>query len=824
MTPLATIAATLFCAALEISAGVSPDQPLPFSYTDDPLVVELLSTVDLQAEPSLHAEFPGAPVADVKIAPIFLRANLPALAAFPGLANTRGLFRPKLSISASGETQELELVIARIERPANTAPGMLPVFVHTIETAEHVVAARAAGAAAVSISITNPKFAELVRAAAPMGVVPFVRAADREAVGTIAALDPELIKNIVRWTIDPAGDVAVFQQIADAIRSTPCKAPLALYVSDAATFERMMKDGVDKAAHAVVLASDVTTGKEARLLLDAAERAGHEGWPLLVLASGAQNPEAPAHALQQTLANLAAGAEATGVAAHLLYDGKAMGEAFVALNALSGRLSQVTHAGNISVGGSVSAPLFRDGAHWLLALWSEGAGRDVEVRTEGAQELKLTDAMGNAAPLPALKDGALSLRVGAMPVLLSGVGGPLPGEAARNKAQNTARRLLDDKTLQRWITPELRALVQAVADRKGELDRPSVLALLRALPELERQWHEGKLPRVAAVPMIADISRLCRMLSATDEEKGQAYLEPMHDMLARSEEMQSIYLTGAGGGADDHQRGDWILNEVRRLIDESKKLAVEERKIEAAGVAALAEARARSLEYAAKEGDKSHLSEYDVMTALGQVAAPTVAPAVAPAPDAGTPATAKPEETMAAEPAKVAEKPTEKPAEKEDVKEEAKEEAKEEPAAKADEKLAPGQPKGTRKISHTVARGDTPESIAKKYGADFEAFRKANGLRVGAQLKPGKQYVVFAPVAAEKPKEARKEKEKEGEAPAGAQPADTKKITHKVAKGDNPSVIAKKYGVSTEDFLKWNNLKSSARFQIGEEYIVYVKR
>lgn len=810
MTPLATIAATLFCAALEISAGVSPDQPLPFSYTDDPLVVELLSTVDLNAESSLHVEFPGAPAADVKIAPIFLRANLPALAAFPGLPSARGVFRPKLSVGANGEVQELELVIARIERPSSTAPGSLPVFVHTIETVEHVVAARAAGAVAVSIGITNPKFAELVRAAAPMGVVPFVRAADREAVGTIASLDPELIKNIVRWTIDPAGDVAVFQQIADAIRATPCKAPLALYVSDAATFERMMKDGADKSAHAVVLASDVTTGKEARLLLDAAERAGHEGWPLLVLASGAPNPEASSHALQQTLANLAAGAEATGVAAHLLYDGKAMGEAFVALNALGGRLNNVTHAGNISLGGSVSAPLFRAGAHWLLALWTEGAGREVAVPAAGVQELKLSDAMGNAVTLPALKDGALPVRVGAMPVLLSGMGGPLLGEAARNKAQNTARRLLDDKTLQRWITPELRALVQSVADRKGELDRPSVLALLRALPELERQWHEGKLPRVAAVPMIADISRLCRLLSATDEEKGQPYLEPMHDMLARSEEMQSIYLTGAGGGSDNHERGDWILNEVRRLIDESKQLATEERKIEAAGVAALAEARARSLEYAAKEGDKSHLSEYDVMTALGQTAAP--ATAAVPAPDAAAPA--KPDEKLAAEPAKAEDKPAEKPV--------AKDEAKEEPVAKADEKLAPGQPKGTRKVTHTVVRGDTPESIAKKYGADFEAFRKANGLRVGAQLKPGKQYVVFAPVAAEKPKEARKETE--DDAPAGAQPAGTKKVTHKVAKGDNPSVIAKKYGVSTDDFLKWNNLKSNARFQIGEEYVVYVKR
>lgn len=794
----------LMCAGLETGIVVSPDQPLPYSYIDDPLVLELHSSSDIRASLGLHVE--GAPwpqPLDFNADPIQLRAGVPGLTAFNGLPPQRGLFAGGVKIATGAEETTIPITFARIERPA--LQGALPVFIHTVERVEHVQAARAAGAQAIRVDLSQPDPIALIRAAAPTPVALDPGTLSPDAlVPVIAALPADLAGQVIWWVVDPKGDLATLQAFADKIHEAPCKAPIAMIAPDATTFERLMNEGAGRLARAAVLASDVTTGKEARLLLDAAERAGFESWPLFVQAAGAGGANAPSHAVQQVFANLAVGAMATGIPANLLFSESRMGEAFVVLCGLQHRLGPAQHAGVLPFGSAITAHLFRDGASWIAVLWSEGAAKEVKIGVGSAQQLQLRDAFGNPVELPAAKEGLFTLSIGPMPIMLSGTGGSLLAEAARNKAQLTARRLLDDKGVQRWLSPELRALVQAVLDRKGELDRSSILALQRTLPELERLWHDGKLPRTVAVPAIADIARLCRLLSTVDQDSGQPYLEPMQDMIARSEEQQSIYLTGSSAAAAEHARGDWILDEVRNLIDDARRLAAADRGIEAAGVAALAESRARALEFAAKEGEKSRLGEAEILAAMQPGTAP-------PPPAPATDSTVTPEEPAAAATAKA------------DV-------------PKADVKLEPGQPKGTRKVVHTVKSGETPASIAKKYGVDLEAFRKANGLRRDAKLRAGRQYTVYVPAANVETKETQtespakaetklKEKPEENKAtekPVAGQPAGTRKVTHKVAKGDNPSVIAKKYGVKTEDFLKWNKLTPKARFQIGEEYVVYV--
>lgn len=798
MTPVISLALPiLFCAALELDVSLSPDQPLPYGYIDDPVVVSVQSAADAQVEMNLTAEVPGAPEVALGTAPLMLRAGAPGLAAFMGFPPIRGTFKGTLNLRAGGEETAREVALARIERPG--AATSLPVYIHSIETVEQVIAARAAGALGVRIDVGQPNLAALLRAASPMPVVLSVNSEQGpDLAKVIAGLPVDLAATVVRWAVDPAGNLATLQEISDTIRSTPFKAPLTLAVPDAATFERLLGEGAGKFVQAALLVSDVTTGKEARLMLDAAERAGYESWPLHVVSTGAADKAQVA--IQQVIANMGVGAASTSLYAGLLYDGSAMGGAFVPLNALGRRLVATQHTGNLSLGTSVSAPLFRDGARWLLAVWSEGVAKEVEIPVGDAAELSMTDPYGNPVALAPVEKGVLKVTAGAFPALLSGTGGPLIGQASRAKAQATARRLLEDKVVQRWFGPELRALVQAVLDRQGELDRTSVITLMRALPEFEKQWHAGKLPRAAAVPAIADLSRLCRLLSAVDEDKGQAYLEPMHDMIARSEELQSIYLTGSGGG-NAHERGDWILREVRRLIDEAKELSDSDRRIEAASVAALAEWRARGLEFAAQEGEKSALSEYEILAQTPGAALPAPATETASAPAAPEPA-----------PMPVVKKDEPR---KEDPKAAA-------PVEKADEKLEIGQPKGTRKVVHVVKKGDTPESIARQYGMDYELFRRTNGLKRGAVIRVGKEYVVYAPVKAGAAATKSEVPEKPAPPADAGQPAGTKKVIHTVVKGENPSVIASKYGVKTSDFLKWNNLTARARFQIGDEYVVYV--
>jgi LysM repeat protein len=56
-------------------------------------------------------------------------------------------------------------------------------------------------------------------------------------------------------------------------------------------------------------------------------------------------------------------------------------------------------------------------------------------------------------------------------------------------------------------------------------------------------------------------------------------------------------------------------------------------------------------------------------------------------------------------------------------------------------------------------------------------------------------------------------------APAATKPATTTAApsTYKVAKGDNPYTIAKKFGVSYQELLKVNGVDDPTKLQIGQE-------
>src|SRR5690606_33479883 len=113
--------------------------------------------------------------------------------------------------------------------------------------------------------------------------------------------------------------------------------------------------------------------------------------------------------------------------------------------------------------------------------------------------------------------------------------------------------------------------------------------LLRAFPEIEGRWHGGQLPRPVAVAAMARLADLSRTLCRLEAAREASFLEPLGDTLARCEEYQSVYLTGATTTPQARARGDWLVQEVRRLMDEAEALADDGEKIEASAVATLAE-------------------------------------------------------------------------------------------------------------------------------------------------------------------------------------------------------------------------------------------
>lgn len=116
----------------------------------------------------------------------------------------------------------------------------------------------------------------------------------------------------------------------------------------------------------------------------------------------------------------------------------------------------------------------------------------------------------------------------------------------------------------------------------------------------------------------------------------------------------------------------------------------------------------------------------------------------------------------------------------------------------------PSIPKAEPK-THTVRKGESASVIAEKYGVKTSEFLAWNGLTSRSVLRAGKTYVVSAPQG--------------GKAVASRSEA-PKDLTHKVAKGQNPTTIARRYGVKLSDLFKWNNWPKNHVLQVGEQVVI----
>ena len=135
--------------------------------------------------------------------------------------------------------------------------------------------------------------------------------------------------------------------------------------------------------------------------------------------------------------------------------------------------------------------------------------------------------------------------------------------------------------------------------------------------------------------------------------------------------------------------------------------------------------------------------------------------------------------------------------------------------------------------THKVAKGETPSTIASKYGvktADLLAWNgltakstihvgdslKINGKSAASTEEPVKLAKVDVNTQADKPVEVVAESTKSAS-------SESKRIEHTVAKGEVPGAIAQQYNVKMSDLRKWNNWSGTPVLQIGSKVVVFVQ-
>ncbi|MEZ0344668.1 MAG: LysM peptidoglycan-binding domain-containing protein, partial [Caldimicrobium sp.] len=95
---------------------------------------------------------------------------------------------------------------------------------------------------------------------------------------------------------------------------------------------------------------------------------------------------------------------------------------------------------------------------------------------------------------------------------------------------------------------------------------------------------------------------------------------------------------------------------------------------------------------------------------------------------------------------------------------------------------------------HQVKRGETLSDIARRYGVSLKDLREWNNLR-GDKILIGQRLII------KREEVSQERQEKIGE-----------DLYHVVKRGENLSLIAKKYGVSVEDIKKLNKLRGNKIF------------
>lgn len=104
-------------------------------------------------------------------------------------------------------------------------------------------------------------------------------------------------------------------------------------------------------------------------------------------------------------------------------------------------------------------------------------------------------------------------------------------------------------------------------------------------------------------------------------------------------------------------------------------------------------------------------------------------------------------------------------------------------------------------IVHVVQRGETLYSIANRYGVSMYRIAEANGLTNLNAIYPGQRLII----------------------PLGG-PAPSCPVYHRVARGENLTRIAARYGVTVHQIQTWNRLPNPNRIYVGQVLVIYPPR
>lgn len=497
------IAAALLCAvlaapALEIS--IAPDQPVPYIYADEPVILQIKSNEDGQATGAIAITDGNGDTVSISLQAIPLRANGAHWQPIDGAPAAIGRFTVRVALTVGGSTVAKDLVYCRIKRPNNAARAPVRVTLNDPSPAT-LHALRGVPLREITVPITMPDVAGFVSSAVADGFQVTV-ALDAAAVSDMASLvqlAAKLGESVSAWRVSvPDLGVETLESLAAALRDAGARGQIeAVLTSGLTNVSAYLSTGLGRSAYKVFLPHGNDAPSEIGQLRAAFESAGYEGFRMqeLFAAPDVKNDGSNHWLIARNL--LDAQAEqgmSPEIDASIVFAKNAFGEPYTLISAMAHRLNGYACLEELPMAPRARAIVFRQCNAWVMVAWAMGQPVVQPIPVGTVADLALTDANDNPLPAPEAADGSIRLALTAAPVYLSGNGGSMLAAVARAAARKEAESFAKNKSFQKDLPAEFVELIKPIAAQGfNRVDRVTFFALLRMFPVLEQKWHDGSI-------------------------------------------------------------------------------------------------------------------------------------------------------------------------------------------------------------------------------------------------------------------------------------------------------------------------------------------
>ncbi len=589
-------------AAGPIDVRIASDHPLRVVYVDEPLTLQIKAPEPVQVRGFIqvldkHGKEHGEALRSFQLKP-----GQPFLQTIDAFGDTVGYYDAKIVLQVAGETVKSDQSFCRLARPNPDANPRLAVAVRALNP-HTLLALNATPIKEIWVAATTPKLNEIIRLAeqSEIRVVVKVDAED----STKSLLNAQVLgkaygTGVSAWVVSTRGDPIQHNQIADALTKTARRRVIAM-VSSADELKSLLNGNAVLNAQEFALRPGPTGGNLLAQARAVAERAGLEQPTFVVEYAQPKPMQQPGHELVHALiADAAGGARLTVVPIETLVQQRRLTPGAVYLHAFAAQMGRSTYVGELPLGAGNFGAMFRENASWRVVYWTKLNRKVMQVHPGSATDVTLSDSWNNPISIKPAAKGVLVLEFDEEPRYFSGRGGSVLAQAATTALARELKVLITSPENAKQLPADLMNLLKDEQQSKSATLSPvGFLTLLQSFPYLEKQSRDDAIDKSVAIPAMAALTRLVESAYILKQERGKPLLGTPQAALKRCYQFRTEYVTNLADNSVSGARSQWLLAEIGRLDRKAKALIATERKTEAAGIASLAEWRARSLKFTA---------------------------------------------------------------------------------------------------------------------------------------------------------------------------------------------------------------------------------